>query len=164
MNGWTGAATALLLCGVAPAAWGATTGRVRRRIPAQNLTCTSLCLVFLLLAQGFRRPAYTDTALVLSVLGPAGTLLYVRLLADELAAHPPRARALRPVTAVSYLAVPVALLPLCFAAGPGRAMVKLLLIGALLLLGSWSATRAVSAPGTTGHALGGPEEARGGDV
>ncbi|MEU8827571.1 monovalent cation/H+ antiporter complex subunit F [Streptomyces sp. NPDC048636] len=154
MNGWTAAGTALLLCGVAPAGWCAATGPFRRRVPAQNMTSTLLCLVFLLLAQGFRRTAYTDTALVLSVLGPAGTLLYVRLLADELADHPPRPYALRTVTALSYLAVPAVLLPLCLVTDPGRAMVKLLVIGALLVLGSWGAVRAVSAAATAGHVLG----------
>ena len=92
MNGWTAAGTALLLCGVAPAAYGAATGPVRRRVPAQNLVTTLLSLVILLLAQGFGRPAYVDPALVLAVLGPAGTLLYVRLLADRLADRPPRPR------------------------------------------------------------------------
>ncbi|MBL1099289.1 monovalent cation/H+ antiporter complex subunit F [Streptomyces coffeae] len=158
MNGWIAAGAALLACGVAPAAGCAATGPVRRRVPAQNLTSTFLSLVFLLLAQGFHRTAYTDTALVLSVLGPAGTLLYVRLLADELADRPPRPRVLRTVTTLSYLAVPAVLLPLCFITGPGRAMGKLLVIGALLVCGSWSAARAVTAAATAGHTIGAPVE------
>ncbi|WP_438270732.1 monovalent cation/H+ antiporter complex subunit F [Streptomyces platensis] len=81
-------------------------------MPAQNLATTLLSLVILLLAQGYGRPAYTDPALVLAVLGPAGTLLYVRLLADQLAAHPPRPRSLLAVTALSYTAVPAVVLPL----------------------------------------------------
>ncbi|MFD8377366.1 MrpF/PhaF family protein [Streptomyces sp. NPDC059679] len=158
MNGWTAAGAASLLCGVAPAAWCAATGPARRRVPAQNLTTTFLSLVFLLLAQGFRRTAYTDTALVLSALGPAGTLLYARLLSDELAYHPPQSRSLRTVTALSYLAVPAVLLPLCLVTGPGRAMVKLLVIGALLILGSWGAAQAVTAAATAGHPPGAPVE------
>ncbi|MGY4990268.1 monovalent cation/H+ antiporter complex subunit F [Streptomyces nigrescens] len=158
MSGWTAAAAALLVCGVAPAAWGAATGPVRRRVPAQNLVTTLLSLVMLLLAQGYGRPAYTDPALVLAVLGPAGTLLYVRLLADQLAAHPPRPRSLLAVTALSYTAVPVVVLPLCVAASPGRATVKLLVIGALLVLGSRVAARAVTAAVTSGHGRTGPAE------
>lgn len=153
MNGWTAAATALLLCGVAPAACGAATGPVRRRVPAQNLATTLLGLVFLLLAQGFGRPAYADTALVLAVLGPAGTLLYVRLLADRLAARPPRPRTVLAVTALNYLAVPAVVLPLCAVTGPGRALVKLLVIGALLALGSRVAARAVTCAVSSGHGL-----------
>ncbi|GFE26266.1 monovalent cation/H+ antiporter complex subunit F [Streptomyces nigrescens] len=158
MSGWTAAAAALLVCGVAPAAWGAAIGPVRRRVPAQNLVTTLLSLVMLLLAQGYGRPAYTDPALVLAVLGPAGTLLYVRLLADQLAAHPPRPRSLLAVTALSYTAVPVVVLPLCVAASPGRATVKLLVIGALLVLGSRVAARAVTAAVTSGHGRTGPAE------
>ncbi|MFF7230986.1 monovalent cation/H+ antiporter complex subunit F [Streptomyces sioyaensis] len=158
MNGWTAAGTALLVGGVAPAAWGAATGPVRRRVPAQNLTTTLLSLVVLLLAQGYARPAYVDPALVLSVLGPAGTLLYVRLLADRLAARPPRPRALRTVTALSYAAVLAVVPPLCAATGPGRALVKLLVIGGLLMLGSWAAARAVTAAVVAGHDRTGPAE------
>lgn len=158
MNGWIAAATALLVCGVAPAACGAATGPVRRRVPAQNLATTLLSLVFLLLAQGYGRPAYTDPALVLSVLGPAGTLLAVRLLADRLADRPPRPRTLLALTALTYAAVPAVVLPLCVATGPGRALVKLLVIGVLLVLGSRVAARAVTAAVTTGHGRSGPAE------
>lgn len=158
MNAWTAAGAALLLCMVAPAAWAAASGPVRRRVPAQNLTGTLLCLVFLLLAQGFRRTAYIDTALVLAVLGPAGTLLYVRLLAGQLANRPPRPGALRAVTALNYLAVPAVLLPLCLVTGPGRALGKLVVIGALLVLGIWGTTRAVHAAATAGPRPGAPTE------
>ncbi|WP_418361433.1 monovalent cation/H+ antiporter complex subunit F [Streptomyces gilvosporeus] len=138
------AGTAVLLCGV-PAGWAAATGPVRRRVIAQNATTTLLGLAVLLLAQGFARPAYQDPALLLAVLGPAGTLLYVRLLADALAAGPPPGRALRAVTWCTYAAVPLVVAPLCVAAGPGRALAKLLVIGGLLALGSWVAGRAVTA-------------------
>ncbi|MFG2893480.1 monovalent cation/H+ antiporter complex subunit F [Streptomyces sp. NPDC048248] len=158
MNGWTAAGTALLLCGAVPAAVGAATGRVRRRVPAQNLTTTLVALVVLLLSQGYDRSAYQDLALTLAVLGPAGTLLYVRLLADELAAAPPRPRPLRATTWVCYGAVTLVVLPLCVVTGPGRALAKLLVIGVLLVLGSWASARAVTAAGTAGHGLGGPAE------
>ncbi|GAB7034953.1 monovalent cation/H+ antiporter complex subunit F [Streptomyces sp. NPDC021749] len=158
MNGWTAAATALLLCGFAPAACGVATGRARRRVPAQNVATTLLSLVFLLLSQGFARPAYVDTALMLSVLGPAGTLLFVRLLADQLAEHPPGQGRLRALTVVNYVAVAAVVVPLSVAAGPGRAMVKLLIIGVLLALGCRVATRAVHAAAAMGHGRGAPTE------
>ncbi|OKH98106.1 hypothetical protein A6A06_28195 [Streptomyces sp. CB02923] len=149
MNGWLLAAALLLLVGFAPTVWGAARGPVRRRIMAQNLATLVGCLVMLLLAQGYARPSYVDLGLVLAVLGPAGTLVYARLLADELAERPARdriARALdRAMTPLAALSVPLVVLPLCVAAGPGRAMVKLLVIGVLLVGGNVVSTRALSA-------------------
>ncbi|MFJ9847379.1 monovalent cation/H+ antiporter complex subunit F [Kitasatospora sp. NPDC101155] len=40
-------------------------------------------VVLLLLAQGFSRTSYTDLALDLAVLAPAGTLVFTRLLAGR---------------------------------------------------------------------------------
>lgn len=69
---------------------GVSTGPLRRRVVAQNQATLLVCLALLLLAQGFgRSSAYTDLALVLAVLGPVGTLVYARLLADDLADDPP---------------------------------------------------------------------------
>ncbi|KUL38472.1 hypothetical protein ADL22_18300 [Streptomyces sp. NRRL F-4489] len=151
MNGWTAAGTALLVCGAVPAGWGVATGPVRRRVVAQNAMTTLLSLVFLLLSQGFGRPAYQDTALVLSVLGPAGTLLYIRLLVDRLAAGPPLSRALAAVTPLNYVAVLVVVVPLAAVTDPGRALLKLLVIGVLLALGSAVAGRAVTVAVDAGH-------------
>ncbi|MFH8345238.1 MrpF/PhaF family protein [Streptomyces sp. NPDC018045] len=155
MNGWLLAAALLLAVGFAPTVWGAASGPVRRRVMAQNLATLAGCLVMLLLAQGFARPSYVDLALVLAVLGPAGTLVYARLLADELAEPPGRdriARALdRAMTPLAALSVPLVVLPLCVATGPGRAMVKLLAIGALLVGGNIVSTRALSARPATGE-------------
>ncbi|WP_242433788.1 MrpF/PhaF family protein [Streptomyces sp. CB01580] len=53
---------------------------------AQNFATLLICLVLLLLAQGFARPSYGDAALVLALLGPAGTLVHARLLGPELPA------------------------------------------------------------------------------
>ncbi|MFH8983355.1 monovalent cation/H+ antiporter complex subunit F [Streptomyces varsoviensis] len=145
MNGWLAAATALLVCGVGPAAYGVVTGPVHRRIAAQNLTTTLVSLVLLLLAQGYARPAYVDTALLLAVLGPAGTLVYVRLLAPDVAERPPRPRRLRALTLTNYVAVAAVTLPLCAAAGPGRSLAKLLVIAVLLGLGSHVTARAMTA-------------------
>lgn len=143
MNGWLAAAAVLLACGVGPALLGVTTGPLRRRVVAQNLTTLLVCLALLLLAQGYHRAAYVDLALVLALLGPVGTLVYARLLADELAGDPPRSsRISRPAALATVLVV----IPLCVAAGPGRAMVKLLLIGTLLITGNVAASRALDEP------------------
>ncbi|MER6012576.1 MrpF/PhaF family protein [Streptomyces bluensis] len=37
-------------------------------------------MFFLLTAQGYARSSYTDLALVLAVIGPAGTLVFARFL------------------------------------------------------------------------------------
>ncbi|MFE2734493.1 MrpF/PhaF family protein [Streptomyces sp. NPDC059349] len=144
MNGWLLAAAAVLALGVAPAVWGATTGPLRRRVVAQNVATLLVCLVMLLLAQGYARPSYIDLGLVLAVLGPAGTLVYARLFADELAADPPTARVTYAMTVLSAAAPPLVVLPLCVATGPGRSLVKLLVIGVLLTAGNAISGRAVS--------------------
>ncbi|MFH8405705.1 MrpF/PhaF family protein [Streptomyces sp. NPDC018019] len=162
MNGWLPAAALLLVAGFAPTVWGAASGPVRRRVLAQNLATPAGCMVMLLLAQGYARPSYVDLALVLAVLGPAGTLVYARLLAGELAERPARGRSARvldrAMTPLVVTAVPLVVLPLCVATGPGRAMVKLLVIGALLIGGNVVSTRALSgrpATGEKGGAAGG---------
>ncbi|MET9529209.1 monovalent cation/H+ antiporter complex subunit F [Streptomyces sp. NPDC006649] len=144
MNGWLFAAAALLVCGVAPALWGVSTGPLRRRVVAQNQATLLVCLALLLLAQGFGRSfAYTDLALVLAVLGPVGTLVYARLLADDLADDPPHSsRTTWPAVAATVLVV----LPLCVVTGPARATAKLLVIGALLIAGNVVASRALDDP------------------
>ncbi|MFG1664523.1 monovalent cation/H+ antiporter complex subunit F [Streptomyces sp. Y7] len=141
MNGWLLAAALVLGGGVGAALWGVATGPLRRRVVAQNLSTALACPGLLLLAQGYDRPAYVDLALVLALLGPVGTLVFARLLTDELAADPPRARALTWAAAALGAAV---VLALCAAAGPGRAMIKLLVTGALLIGGNIVASRALS--------------------
>ncbi|WP_329395996.1 MrpF/PhaF family protein [Streptomyces melanogenes] len=141
MNGWLWTATVLLAAGFGPVVWAVSTGPVGRRVVAQNFGTSAVCLVMLLLAQGYQRPSYTDLALVLAVLGPVGTLVYARLLADDLSPHPPHTDALTVAAALATTAVVVAV---CAAAGPGRAMVKLLVTGALLVAGNVIASRAVS--------------------
>ncbi|MEU4347600.1 MrpF/PhaF family protein [Streptomyces sp. NPDC023838] len=141
MNGWLWTATVLLAAGFGPVVWGVATGPVGRRVVAQNFGTSAVCLVMLLLAQGYQRPSYTDLALVLAVLGPVGTLVYARLLADDLSPTPPHTNALTAAAALATTAVVVAV---CAAAGPGRALVKLLVTGALLVAGNVIASRAVS--------------------
>lgn len=85
--------------------WGVATGSLGRRVVAQNCGTSVVCLVMLLLAQGYDRPAYTDLALVLAVLGPVGTLVYARLLADELGESPPKAQL--PTVLAAAATVPV---------------------------------------------------------
>ncbi|GAA5705223.1 hypothetical protein AQJ43_34600 [Streptomyces avermitilis] len=141
MNGWTVAATVTIAGGVGATVWGVATGPLSRRVVAQNLSCALACPGLLLLAQGYERPAYVDLALVLALLGPVGTLVFARLLADDLAQDPPRARA---VTVAVACFGGVVVLVLCAAAGPGRAMMKLLVTGALLIGGNLLASRALS--------------------
>lgn len=141
MNGWLLAAAVVLGGGVGATLWGVATGPLRRRVVAQNLSTALVCPGVLLLAQGYDRPSYVDLALVLALLGPVGTLVFARLLTDELAADPPRARGI--TWAAAGLGAGV-VLALCTAVGPSRAMAKLLLVGALLIGGNIVASRALS--------------------
>ncbi|MDN0197706.1 monovalent cation/H+ antiporter complex subunit F [Streptomyces sp. S.PNR 29] len=141
MNGWLLAATAVLGAGVTATLWGVATGPLRRRVVAQNLSTSLACPVLLLLAQGYERPSYVDLALILALLGPVGTLVFARLLADELAGDPPRAWGVTWVAAGLGAAV---VLALCAAGGPSRATGKLLVVGALLIGGNLVAARALS--------------------
>ncbi|WP_328581061.1 monovalent cation/H+ antiporter complex subunit F [Streptomyces sp. NBC_00370] len=140
MNGWLLASAVLLAGGVAPALWAVATGPIRRRVVAQNMATLVVCLVLLLLAQGYARTSYVDAGLVLALLGPAGTLIYARLFAEELRADPPRGRLADAVSAGAAVAVVV---PLCVVAEPGRSMVKLIVIGTLLVAGNQISSRAL---------------------
>ncbi|MFC5213694.1 monovalent cation/H+ antiporter complex subunit F [Streptomyces coerulescens] len=146
MNGWLLAAALMLGGGVGATLWGVATGPLRRRVMAQNLSTALACPGLLLLAHGYDRPTYVDLALVLALLGPVGTLVFARLLTDELTADPPRAWG--PTWAAAGLGATV-VLALCAATGPSRAMVKLLVTGALLIGGNVVASRALSG-GITG--------------
>ncbi|MFF8941945.1 monovalent cation/H+ antiporter complex subunit F [Streptomyces sp. NPDC014864] len=140
MNGWILTASCVLAAGLGAVLWGVTTGPLRRRAVAQNLSTAVACPALLLLAQGYDRPSYVDLALLLALLGPVGTLVFARLLAAELAEDPPRARAATWVCAgLGALVV----LALCAVTGPGRATVKLLAVGALLIGGNLIASRAL---------------------
>ncbi|MDQ1021817.1 monovalent cation/H+ antiporter complex subunit F [Streptomyces afghaniensis] len=141
MNGWTLAATLTLAAGLGAALWGVATGPLRRRVVAQNLATAVACPGLLLLAEGYDRPSYVDLALVLALLGPVGTLVFARLLAPELSEDPPRARGL--TWAAAGLGA-VVVLAVCAATGPGRAMAKLLVTGALLIGGNLVASRALT--------------------
>lgn len=141
MNGWILAATVELGGGGAAALWGVTTGPPARRVVAQNLTTSAVCPALLLLAQGYGRPSYVDLALLLALLGPVGTLVFARLLSEDLSGQRAGAWALTWTAAGLAAAV---VLALCVAQGPSRATVKLLLIGALLITGNALASRALA--------------------
>ncbi|MGV9993789.1 MrpF/PhaF family protein [Streptomyces sp. NPDC003374] len=141
MNGWLLAAALVLAVGLGSTLWGVSTGPLARRVTAQNLSTALVCPGLLLLAQGYGRPSYVDLALLLALLGPVGTLVFARLLAEDLAGERPRARAATWAAAATG-AVVVAVL--CAVTGPGRAMVKLLVVGALLVGGNLVASRALS--------------------
>lgn len=135
------AAAVVLAGGVGATLWGVATGPLRRAVVAQNLATAFACPALLLLSQAYDRPSYVDVALVLALLGPVGTLVFARLLADELTADPPRAWS---VTWVAAGVGAVVVLVLCVAVGPSRAMVKLLVTGALLIGGNVVASHALS--------------------
>jgi multisubunit Na+/H+ antiporter MnhF subunit len=141
VNGWILAAVVVLVAGVGLTLWGVATGPLRRRATAQNLSTALACPALLLLAQGYDRPAYVDLALVLAVLGPVGTLVFARLLADELADDPPHARG--PTWTAAALGATV-VVAVGVATGPGRGLVKLLVIGVLLVGGNLVASRALA--------------------
>jgi multisubunit Na+/H+ antiporter MnhF subunit len=144
VNAWLVCASALLVAGLVPVVWGVATGPLGRRVVAQNFGTSVVCLVMLLLAQGYDRPSYTDLALVLAVLGPVGTLVYARLLADELGESPPWARA---ATVLAVVVTAPVVIASCVATGPGRAAVKLVVVGVLLGAGNVIASRTSSADG-----------------
>ncbi|MFG2602626.1 monovalent cation/H+ antiporter complex subunit F [Streptomyces sp. NPDC048514] len=141
MNGWILAAAVELGGAGAAVLWGVTTGPPARRVIAQNLATSAVCPALLLLAQGYARPSYVDLALLLALLGPVGTLVFARLLAGDLHGRRASAWGLTWAAAGLGLAVVVAL---CVVAGPGRALVKLLVVGALLTCGNVIAARALS--------------------
>jgi multisubunit Na+/H+ antiporter MnhF subunit len=158
LNGWLLSAVVLLGLGGGPALWGAATGPVRRRVVAQNVATLLVCLVLMLLAQGYDRPsAYLDAALLLALLGPAGTLVYARLFAEELAADPPRGHLTDVVAVLASVAVVVAL---CAVTPPGRATVKIVLIGVLLVAGNQVSSRALRPGSGAPRARGAGEGAR----
>ncbi|MEU8591691.1 monovalent cation/H+ antiporter complex subunit F [Streptomyces sp. NPDC048664] len=141
MNGWIAAAAALLAVGGAVVVWAVSTGPLPRRVTAQNLATSVASPGLLLLAQGYGRSSYVDLALLLALLGPVGTLVFARLLADDLAdARPPTQGPTWVAAGVGGVVVAM----LCAAEGPGRAMAKLLVTGALLIGGNLVASRSLA--------------------
>ncbi|MEU8951055.1 MrpF/PhaF family protein [Streptomyces sp. NPDC048489] len=116
-------------------------GPLGSRILAQNAGTSVVCLVMLLCVQGYDRPAYTDLALVLAVLGPVGTLVFARLLAEELGPVP---RTALPVTVAMTIVTMAVVAASCVAVGPGRAAIKLIVTGGLLVAGNVITTKTLS--------------------
>ncbi|WP_255952073.1 monovalent cation/H+ antiporter complex subunit F [Streptomyces odontomachi] len=83
MNAWLLAAAFLVPGGLVPPLWLACRGPVEQRIAAMSLASTVMAAVFLLLTEGFGRPAYIDVALVLAVLAPVGTLVFARCVEGD---------------------------------------------------------------------------------
>ncbi|WP_223205837.1 monovalent cation/H+ antiporter complex subunit F [Streptomyces xanthii] len=142
MNAWSACGAALLAFGMLPVIWRVSVGPLSGRLLAQNAGSTVVALAFLLLAQGYGRPSYVDLSLVLSLLGPVGTLVCVRLLDDDLKDGSPRGSTAVTVGCVAAAAAVTA--AVCAATPPGRALVEALLIGVLVAVGNVVATRALS--------------------
>ncbi|MCG6494213.1 monovalent cation/H+ antiporter complex subunit F [Kitasatospora sp. A2-31] len=83
MNAWLLAAAVLAVGGLGACLPLALRGEPQHRLAGLNLAATLTSVVLLLLAQGFGRTSYTDLALDLAVLAPAGTLVFTRLLTGE---------------------------------------------------------------------------------
>ncbi|MGA5820321.1 monovalent cation/H+ antiporter complex subunit F [Kitasatospora sp. NPDC094028] len=83
MNAWLLAAAVLATGGLGPCLLIGLRGEPHRRLAGLNLAATAGSAVLLLLAQGFSRTSYTDLALDLAVLAPAGTLVFTRFLAGN---------------------------------------------------------------------------------
>ncbi|MCX3058570.1 monovalent cation/H+ antiporter complex subunit F [Streptomyces beihaiensis] len=74
------ATAALLTLATAPCLWAVSRGSAHERLAGLSLANTLVTAVFLLIAQGFGRSFLVDLALVLALLGPAGTLVFARFL------------------------------------------------------------------------------------
>ncbi|MFH9347737.1 monovalent cation/H+ antiporter complex subunit F [Kitasatospora sp. NPDC017646] len=83
MNAWLLAAAVLAVGGIGPCLLLGLRGSPQQRLAGLNLAATTASVVLLLLAQGFSRTSYTDLALDLAVLAPAGTLVFTRFLAGR---------------------------------------------------------------------------------
>jgi multisubunit Na+/H+ antiporter MnhF subunit len=79
MNQWLVGAAVLLVVGMLPAVAVASRGRVLDRLPGLAMAGVVATLDMLLLAEGFARSSYVDTALVLAALSLTGSLVFARL-------------------------------------------------------------------------------------
>jgi multisubunit Na+/H+ antiporter MnhF subunit len=83
VNAWLVAACVLLPLGLGPCAWVACRGEATQRLIALTLAATLISAAFLLVGQGLNRSSYTDVALILVVLAPAGTLVFARFVGGD---------------------------------------------------------------------------------
>jgi multisubunit Na+/H+ antiporter MnhF subunit len=84
VNAWLWAALVLLVGGVGPTLFLASTGTAMGRLVGLEACSSLTTLALLLLAQGFNRTSYVDAALVLAVLSFTGTLVFTRFLGRSL--------------------------------------------------------------------------------
>ncbi|MDI5969209.1 MrpF/PhaF family protein [Streptomyces sp. SL13] len=80
MNAWLLAAAVLLTAGLPPCGWVVLRTEPHERVAGLNLASVITAVALLLMSQGFGRTSYQDLALVLSVTGPAGILVFARFL------------------------------------------------------------------------------------
>ncbi|AUG81681.1 hypothetical protein CFP65_7077 [Kitasatospora sp. MMS16-BH015] len=139
MNAWLLAAAVLALGGLGPCLLLGLRGAPQHRLAALNLASAVTTTVLLLLAQGFSRPSYTDLALALLWPGTAALLL----AAVALIRLPGPYTRLHALSIAGTLGVPLIALALAVDTGPGRAAVKLLVIGLLSAVGGTVTTMAV---------------------
>ncbi|MDP9224282.1 MAG: monovalent cation/H+ antiporter complex subunit F [Actinomycetota bacterium] len=79
MNVWLVAALALIV-GLIPCAVVAFREPPMDRLVALEVASVIVCLILLLLAQGFHQPSFFDLALALALLSFAGGLVFARFL------------------------------------------------------------------------------------
>ncbi|MGH3721359.1 MAG: monovalent cation/H+ antiporter complex subunit F [Pseudonocardiaceae bacterium] len=83
MNRWLVSAAVLLVVGMLPAVVAAGRGRLLDRLPGLAMAGVVTTLEMLLLAAGYRRSSYIDTALVLAALSLTGSLVFARLVVRQ---------------------------------------------------------------------------------
>ena len=80
MNGWLIGTLALMIGGIIPAGWLASTGDPVRRLTGVSLAGSIITLVLILLAHAMAQSSYLIVPLALVPLAFAGTLVFTRLL------------------------------------------------------------------------------------
>jgi multisubunit Na+/H+ antiporter MnhF subunit len=83
VNLWLEGAAVLLVVGMLPAVAAASRGRVLDRLPGLAMAGVVATLEMLLLAAGYQRSSYVDTALVLAAMSLTGSLVFARLVVRQ---------------------------------------------------------------------------------
>jgi multisubunit Na+/H+ antiporter MnhF subunit len=73
----------LLIIGMLPVVVVASRGRVLDRLPGLAMAGVVATVEMLLLAEGYQRSSYVDTALVLAALSLTGSLVFARLVVRQ---------------------------------------------------------------------------------
>jgi multisubunit Na+/H+ antiporter MnhF subunit len=82
VNVWFVGATALLVA-LVPVAWVVLRGDILEALVALQLAGTIVCIVLLLISEGFKRNSYYTLPLVLAFTNFVGVLIFVRFLGDR---------------------------------------------------------------------------------